>query len=196
MQINFDTSSLQPQEALGLIALLNNLIPHPVSTSFTPQAPQAPQAQAQTPAPSPKNEEQAIFGVPIQPADAPAAEPALAAEPPAEPSAEPVPVAKRHRRTKAEIAADEAAAKQAALAPAAGEPTATSAQVMTEPTTASATTKPLTAEELRALLNGYIARHSMEDAIGKLREFGCNRVTEALALEPVKLNALAVALNG
>ena len=52
------------------------------------------------------------------------------------------------------------------------------------------------ADQLRALLNGYIARHSMEEAIEKLRAFGCNRVTEALALESAKLNELAATLNG
>ena len=237
MHINFDTSSLQPQEALGLIALLNILIPHSVSTfsNLTDQtAPQVPQA----PAPSPRNEREAIFGVPIltaadpvvqlqqsipnpQPAPgaivgpvtpivpAPAGEPTkrhrrtkaeIAADEAAAKQALAGEPTKRHRRTKAEIAAEEAAAKQALaghpeiLQPAT-QPTTTT-QTATEPTTTSATAKPLTAEELRALLNGYIARHSMEEAIGKLREFGCNRVTEALALEPVKLNVLAEALRG
>jgi hypothetical protein len=36
----------------------------------------------------------------------------------------------------------------------------------------------------------------MEEAIGRLREFGCSRVTEALALAPGSLTALAEALNG
>jgi hypothetical protein len=46
------------------------------------------------------------------------------------------------------------------------------------------------------LLNGYIAKHSMEEAIGQLKTFGCNRVTEALALKPAMLSALAEALRG
>jgi hypothetical protein len=36
----------------------------------------------------------------------------------------------------------------------------------------------------------------MEDAISQLKAFGCNRVTEALSLEPEKLNQLAEALRG
>jgi len=36
----------------------------------------------------------------------------------------------------------------------------------------------------------------MDEAIGKLKAFGCNRVTEALNLDPVKLNELAAALRG
>lgn len=56
--------------------------------------------------------------------------------------------------------------------------------------------KPLTAEELRTLLNGYISRHSMEDAIEKLKGYGCNRVSEALTLEPAKLAELAAVLRG
>jgi hypothetical protein len=54
----------------------------------------------------------------------------------------------------------------------------------------------VSADELRGLLNGYIAKHSMEEAIGRLKAFGCNRVTEALALESGALNALAEALRG
>jgi hypothetical protein len=196
MHIEIDTSILQPQEILGLMALLNTLIQHSVSTSdnLTPQVP------AQAPAPSPKNEEQAIFGVPVQPApaDAPTAGPALAAEPKGEPSAESASATKRHRRTKAEIAADEATAKAQAEAERVateGHPEEAEA-ILREAKLAPATAKPLTAEELRALLNGYIARHSMEEAIGRLREFGCSRVTEALALAPGKLAVLAEALNG
>lgn len=58
-----------------------------------------------------------------------------------------------------------------------------------------ATAKPTIADELRALLNGYIQKHSMEDAIAILKEFGCNRVSEALTLEPAKLSALAEKLK-
>jgi hypothetical protein len=200
IHIEIDTSILQPQEILGLIALLNSLTSVNGLASQVPQV-QVPQAQA--PAPSPKNEEQAIFGVPVQPApaDASTPEPALTAEPKGEPSAESASTAKRHRRTKAEIAADEAQAR-AATALAAGVPVTevpaavpVAATALAQASVAS-TAKPLTAEELRALLNGYIARHSMEEAIGRLREFGCSRVTEALALAPGSLTALAEALNG
>ena len=36
----------------------------------------------------------------------------------------------------------------------------------------------------------------MDEAIKQLKAFNCNRVTEALALDPIKLNELAAALNG
>jgi hypothetical protein len=79
---------------------------------------------------------------------------------------------------------------------------AAAASVTTQSVTAPTATvlapevRTVSADELRSLLNGYIAKHSMEEAIGQLKAFGCNRVTEALALEPVKLNALAEALCG
>jgi hypothetical protein len=61
----------------------------------------------------------------------------------------------------------------------------------------NATAKTVTADELRSHLNGYIARHSMEEALVQLESFGCRRVSEALNLEPAKLNALAtVLMNG
>jgi hypothetical protein len=52
------------------------------------------------------------------------------------------------------------------------------------------------ADTLRALLNAHIAKHSMEEAIAILQAFGCNRVTEALALDPAKLAELAGRLDG
>ena len=108
------------------------------------------------------------------------------------------PATTRRRRTKEQIAADEAA-KQTLVEAAEGSLNASEAgdvgTVVKTPATPT-TVGPITADELRALLNGYIARHSMEDAIGQLKTFGCNRVTEALALEPTKLNALAEALRG
>jgi hypothetical protein len=73
--------------------------------------------------------------------------------------------------------------------------TAQAATAATSTAPASAP-KPISAEELRSLLNAFISKHSMEEAIEKLRSFGCNRVTEALALEPAKLNELAAVLNG
>jgi hypothetical protein len=97
--------------------------------------------------------------------------------------------AKRHRRTKAEIEADEAAAKQASAVT--DVPASTAA-----PETKTVEIEIVDADKLRFLLNGYIAKHSMEEAIGQLQTFGCNRVTEALALDPVKLNDLAGALRG
>jgi hypothetical protein len=55
--------------------------------------------------------------------------------------------------------------------------------------------KPIDADTLRSLLNAHIAKHSMEEAIAILQSFGCNRVTEALALEPAKLAELAGKLD-
>ena len=72
----------------------------------------------------------------------------------------------------------------------------------TGPATAASSTapagdpaKPISADDLRSLLNSYIKKHGMDEAIAQLKRFGCNRVTEALALDPVKLNELASALN-
>ena len=218
MNIQIDTQHLTPNEALGLISFLEALLPtgeeFPVSPVSQPSAP------------SPANEEQAIFGVPI-----PVAAHTLRIVEADPPTPAPTPISeptKRTRRTRAEIAADEAAAKLApvkgslnvseagdvelaapapsvqaipadpttasAVQPAAASGTTQSA--IAPPATAPATNKPIDAETLRSLLNGYIARHSMEDAIGQLKAFGCNRVTEALSLEPEKLNQLAEALRG
>ena len=60
----------------------------------------------------------------------------------------------------------------------------------------AAQAKPISADELRSLFNAYISKNSMEAAIAILQSFNCNRVTEALALEPAKLNELAAKLNG
>jgi hypothetical protein len=73
---------------------------------------------------------------------------------------------------------------------------AAAASGTTQSATATPGTVPVSADELRALLNGYIAKHSMEEAIGQLQHFGCNRVTEALTLDPIDLAALAGALRG
>ena len=200
MNIQFETSQIGQAEAQGLISLLSSLFPTAsVTTTYAAKPSNVPQPSPQPP--SPKNEKESIFGVPVQvetglPVGAWSTN--LAIDPaPARP--EPTPItSKRTRRTKAEIAADEAAAKQAAQAPT-GPTTASAApnaEVSGTTQSATATTGTVSADELRALLNGYIAKHSMEEAIGQLKTFGCNRVTEALALEPAKLNALAEALRG
>jgi hypothetical protein len=104
----------------------------------------------------------------------------------------------RKRRTKTEIAAatgaadaEGAAAKQAST-PTAGPTLQTAIKSTTE---AQSTTKPIDAEALRELVNGYIAAHSMEAALELLQEFKCNRVNEAMALEPAKLSALVARLQ-
>jgi hypothetical protein len=208
MQINFDTSTVQPSEVRGLIALLETLLPVNSKIHLAPQNP------------SLASEESPNFGTPIvstlvQPEllfDAPsatelAADPGPAAADPGPAAADPGPAAgqpttRARRRTKAEM---EAAAKSQA-APA--DPTLgctvpiAAVSVTTQSATASPATapalaiKPVSADELRSLLNGYIARHSIEEAIDKLKAFGCNRVTEAIALEPTKLSELAAVLNG
>ena len=206
MNIQFDDNITQPQ-AQGIILLLTSLFPalnnsQPVSH------------------PVPTTEAQAIGGVPIPTPSAPPVaadrgyssgdeynprlavgkdyeeairkEQTITAPGPTLVQSEPT---TRKRRTKAEIAADEAQAKaQAALS--AGVPVA---EVSTPtPTTAEPTpapTKPIDAEALRGLVNTYIAAHSMEAALELLREFNCSRINEASALEPAKLSALVARLQ-
>ena len=184
MNIQFETSQIGQAEAQGLISLLSSLFPTTTSTVRPSNA-----LQPSPQPPSPKNEDEAIFGVPVQ------AEPAAptAAHTQPEPTSE---SPKRTRRTKAEMEAAANAKPQASPA----DPTPASAvqtaevSVTTQSATASKST--VSADELRGLLNGYIAKHSMEEAIGRLKAFGCNRVTEALALESGALNALVEALRG
>ena len=166
MIIKFDTSTVKPLEVLGLIAFLEVIRPVSSDNNLTPQAPEASLAE-----PAPPTE------VP-----APTHGPTLVPTPEPEAPA-------RKRRTKAEIAADEAAAKQAATPAESTESQSTTAVIANA-------NKTVSADELRTLLNGYIAKHSMEEAIEILKSFGCNRVTEALALEPTKLAELAAALRG
>ena len=199
MNIHFDTEALTSREARGLAALLANLFP---STSAAPVQ----STTAAQPAPS-TSQATGIDAVIAQDTE----DQAMQYDPKAYSEAEPTPAttestpatteqpAPRRRRTKAEMAADEAKrASSADPTQGSGVPavaaSGTTQPAIATPNTASA--KPVTAEELRALLNGYISRHSMEEAIAKLREFGCNRVTEALALEPEKLNQLVAVLNG
>lgn len=195
--INFDTTSTNKRDGQALIALLSVLCGR---------------TDSNLPAPAPKNEQEAIFGVPLQ-SEPVTAVTAVSDNLPTGPTlvqSDPVPTAEtttRKRRTKAEMAAD--AAAQADRPPTTGDQlmaaeaarkaaAAEAAQATTATPAAQAVNgaAKLSADELRALLNGYIARHSMEEAIEKLRAFGCNRVTEALALEAVKLNELAATLNG
>lgn len=180
MNVQFDTSALTKVEAQGIIVLLTTLFPisssQPVRSS--PAVPSAAQPDP-TPAPTPSTG------------------PVLV--PPAVQSSSDQPTATRHRRTKAEMAA----AKDAPADPTQGSAVeAAAASGTTGPATASSATapageaKPISADDLRSLLNSYIKKHGMDEAIAQLKRFGCNRVTEALALDPVKLNELAAALNG
>jgi hypothetical protein len=121
----------------------------------------------------------------------PAAAPSSAPAPPAAPSdpPSPTPVAEQPETVQAEPKRR-------------GRPKATSVDTsVAEPAPATvaangASAAVVTADELRALLNSYIAKHSMEDAIAILGTFSCNRVTQALALPADKLNELAAALRG
>ena len=187
MNITFESANIGQKDAHALIAFLTALYPLPATPSIPSSLPPAPSAP-----PVEMQEQNPIPPTPPTPIDQPAT---------------------RKRRTKAEIAADEAAAKKMVAVPgslnvseagdvevAAQDPTQPSAAA---PAEVSATTQPapapqttVGADELRALLNGYIAKHSMEDAIGKLREFNCNRVTEALSLPADQLSLLAAALRG
>ena len=90
MNIQFETSQIGQTEAQGLILLLSSLFP-------TATAGLVPNGLTLQP-PPPKNEEEAIFGVPIQ--AEPAAPTAAHAQP--EPTSE---SPKRTRRTKAEMEA-------------------------------------------------------------------------------------------
>ena len=181
MNIQIDTASLTKTEAQALAAFLS------VFWSFANPVPagQTQQPTAQSTAPP----SQPVTVVTDNPTLAPVVETA---------SAEPASTGKRTRRTKAEMAADrpptvgdELAAQEAARKAAADA--ARTAQDAAAPNGAP---KSISADELRSLLNVYIARHSMEEAIGQLKTFGCNRVSEALGLEAAKLGQLAAALNG
>jgi hypothetical protein len=215
MNIQFNTETLQGAEAQGLISLLSALFALPTTVSLTTQPP-VPTTEEQAIFGVPVGSSTGISAVIAQDTEdqatqyAPSGLAIVGAGMKEDPA--PAPEAhKRTRRTKAQIEADEAAEKGSAVAASqvtSTDPTQGSAVTnaaasgTTQSATASPTTasvpeaKPITADELRALLNGYISKHSMDEAIGKLREFGCNRVTEALSLDPVKLGELAEALRG
>jgi len=187
MNFNFDTASMNPTEAQAVIALLSVLFPQPVKSSQFSAAPTLAEAIIAADGDSP-------FIVAA----------VTAAAPQPEPSPEPV---RRGRRTKAQIEADAAAAANPTQAAAAGaEPQATTESAKTtaadkgsagaSPSVATnGAIKVVSADELRTLLNAYIQKHSMEEAITVLKTFNCNRVTEALSLDPAKLNELAGQLN-
>ncbi|HUD74474.1 MAG TPA: hypothetical protein VMQ76_05325 [Terracidiphilus sp.] len=174
-------------EAQAVIALLSVLFPQP-GQPHIPQGIYDGPAVESSPVSAPITSVAAVTAVAPQP----------------EPSPEP---ARRGRRTKAQIEADAAAAANPTQAAAAGaEPQATTESVKTtaadkgsadvSPSGATnGTLKVVSADELRTLLNTYIQKHSMEEAITVLKNFNCNRVTEALSLDPAKLNELAGQLN-
>jgi hypothetical protein len=193
MNISFDPSTTSTAEIKGLIAFLSALLPNS-RISVTTEVP----AQAQSSHPS-------ANGPVFVPASVDqSAQPTQSDQPSPSPFPSPAEHTRRGRRSKAEIAADETAkaAEASTQTPAvssAPSPTPTDeapAQRVTEPSTApNGAVKPVSADELRSLLNAFIQKHSMEEAIEKLKSFGCNRVTEALGLDPVKLNELAASFN-
>ena len=173
MFINFDTENkYRPEELRGLIAFLTLLLPVNAENNIAPQAPAVP-ITLQTAIESTTDAEQR----PEVPT-------------PEQPTPEP---ATRKRRTRAEMAAEQAQptdpTQGSAVTNAAASATTQPAPVTA--ITASVSAKSIDADTLRALLNAHIAAHSMEAAITILQSFGCNRVTEALALDPAKLNELA-----
>lgn len=179
MNVQFDTSALTKVEAQGIIVLLTTLFPvsssQPVSSS--PAVPSAVQPDS-TPAPTPSTG------------------PVLVS-PTVQPSAD-QPTTTRHRRTKAEMAAAKDAPAdptQGSAVEAAVASDTTGPAIVESGTAPAGEAKPISADDLRSLLNSYIKKHGMDEAIAQLKRFGCNRVTEALALDPVKLNELASALN-
>ena len=173
MQIHFDTESLHMKEAQGVILLLSALFP----TSDSQQA-ALQQSALQQSAPQQSNTP--------NPTPVPTSGPALVQDS----SSSTTEATKRVRRTKAQIEADEAAAKQAEAQDAVPN------DLQTTTAQTQSVVKPIAADELRQLLNLYIAKNSMEEAIAILQSFGCGRVTEALALEPAKLSKLAGQLRG
>lgn len=186
MNVQFDTCTLTSKEAAGLISLLSALFP--TSGQSNPNPTPAAVSTASQPGPvlvAPA----AVLETATQPS-----EPAPQAV--QQPSPEP---ATRHRRTKAQIAADEAAKAnptQGAAQTAAQESMEMASAKTTDASLSASAASNGTAEELRALLNGYIQKHSMEAAIEILQSFECNRVTEALSLPADKLTSLAEALRG
>ena len=177
MNIQFD-SEISKSEAQGIILLLQSL--YPALNNFNPVSPSVPPVTLQTAIDSTTD----APGLPAE--QTTQAGPSLVQEPPT-----------RKRRTKAEIAADEAAKAEPTPAVAVSvESQATAESAKATSASPSADRAPISADELRSGLNSYIARHSMEEAIAILQTFGCNRVSEALALDPQKLNSLVEKLRG
>lgn len=208
MNISFDASALSSREAKALSAFLSSLYPLP-STAQPAQQPQPVQSAQFTELPQQVQQSQ-----PAQPAQQPqpdqpvlqlpnakavsrvidkfqTAVSALADMPPTPPTPTVAtePVVRRGRRSNAQIAAEKEAQRVAEE----GHPEEAEA-ILEEAGTESP--KPITADDFRTLLNGFIQRHSMEEAIGQLKAYDCNRVSEALALDPAKLRELVAALNG
>ena len=214
MNIQFDDNITQPQ-AQGIVLLLHALFPALNLSNSQPVN-----------YPIPTTEAQAIGGVapiPIQatPADAPipAAGPGSETGPgpvsaealqqtetrtggPTLVQSEPT---TRKRRTKAEIAADEAKAQAASAEPVKGSLNVSEAGDVETSTPTPAPPKPTASipaneQERKAMLtdlfNKYIAGHSFEAALELLREFNCSRINEVVTtLDAAKTAALVARLQ-
>ena len=175
MIIQFDENVTQPQ-AQGIILLLQSL--YPTLNNSQPVNSLALRPSDTTPAEQTNPVQATTSGPTLVPSDSEAP--------------------RRTRRTKAQIEADEAAAKaQATTLAGPGPVSAPTLQTAIESTAEPVPTpsKPVTGDDLRTLLNAFIAKHSMEDALALLQEFKCNRVSEALSLEPATLAKLVEKLN-
>jgi len=166
MILNIDTTQLTQSEAEGAISLLRSIFPSKHAGGAVPTPPATGPALASGPI---------LASVASEPSPAAQTPPSDQPEPsddaPAEPGpavAEPGPAAKRRP----------------------GRPSKAPTK---QPDPASST--PITAEALRGVLDSFIQRHSMDEAINTLKAHGCNRVSEALALPADKLNALWAAIN-
>lgn len=56
--------------------------------------------------------------------------------------------------------------------------------------------RPFSYAELRYFFDNYVASHSIEQAVEILKSFGCNRITEAAALDPARMNELVDSIAG
>ena len=153
MILNIDTTQLTQSEAEGAISLLRSIFPSKHAGGAVPVSNHIPgPALASGPI---------LVSVASEPSPAAQTPPSDQPEPsddaPAEPGpavAEPGPAAKRRP----------------------GRPSKAPTK---QPDPASST--PITAEALRGVLDSFIQRHSMDEAINNLKAHGCNRVSEALA---------------
>jgi hypothetical protein len=55
--------------------------------------------------------------------------------------------------------------------------------------------EPVTKDQLKAVIQGYLTRHTEEEAVAILRSFGCGLVSEAMALPADKLSELVSKFN-
>ena len=179
MNISFDTNSMGQPEVKGLILFLSNLLPtDPRQAEFTFET---------ATAPMPANEKEAVFGVDIRPSVVEAAPEPETTE------------TKRKRRTKAEIAADEAATAQITRTESAASSLSVQVAGVAEAINeahAEGKFKLPSADELRDTFKAFAVKKGMADAIALLGEFGCGRVSEVADLDAAKIAEFAARCNG